>query len=763
MSDRHDRHTRPPRTSRLAGFYRKTVPARLRLLEEHGFLTPEDRDVLAGGRAALDAEAADRLIENVVGVLGLPLGIGLNLVVNGRDYLVPMAVEEPSIVAAVSSAAKTVRAAGGFTCVGSDPLLIGQVQVVGVPHALAMRETVLARRAEILDLANSLHPHMVARGGGARDVDVHVHPATSTSPEMFIVHVLVDTRDAMGANLVNSMCEGVAPLVERMTGGKVFLRILSNLADRAMVTATATIPVDLLASDGYSGEEVRDGIILANQFAEVDPYRAATHNKGILNGIDAVAVATGNDWRAIEASAHAYAGLHGRYRALTRWWRTEQGHLGGALELPLKVGTVGGQVQSNPTAQLALRILDVRSARELAEVMAAVGLAQNFAAIRALSTDGIQRGHMALHARSVAVAAGTPAACFEDVVARLIAEGDVKVRRAREILAELGPDVLGDVGGGAGDLVGVGHGKLILLGEHSVVYGRHALAAPVGFAMRAVVEEAEEGFQLIIPQWNVSETMELGAPPRNSLEKSLLLILERLGIGRRPLSIRVQAGVPRAMGMGGSAALAVAVTRAAASRFVPGLGDEEVNAIAYEAEQIAHGRASGIDNSVATYGRPLLFRRAPDPVISPVRIGARVPLVVGLSRREGLTAAMVARVAAGVEKAPQTYQRLFDEMDGLALQGRDALETGDLETLGHAMNLCQGFLNALQVSTHELEEMVEICRTHGALGAKLTGAGGGGAMIALAPGDRERIAEALRAAGYRAFLTELQPTEPTRA
>ncbi len=747
------------KTSRIPGFYKHSVQRRLRLLFEQGSLSREDYDALRKSRNVIDADEADALIENVIGVHGIPLGVGLNFLVNGKEYTVPMAVEEPSIVAAVSSAAKTMRAGGGIVCRSMDPMLIGQIQVVDVADTAAAREAVLESRDEILDLANSLHPNMVVRGGGARDIEINVHPATSTSPEMFIVHLIVDTRDAMGANLVNSMCEEAAGLIEDLTGGQVFLRILSNLADRAMVTAQTIIPVELLASDAYDGEEVRDGIILANQFAEVDAYRATTHNKGIMNGIDAVALATGNDWRAIEAGAHAYASLNGGYSSLTRWWRTDEGHLAGALELPLKVGTVGGQVQSNPSVGLAQRLLGAGTARELAEVMAAVGLAQNFSALRALSTDGIQRGHMSLHARSVAVAAGTPRAYFDRVVDRLITEGDVKVWRAREILEEVraeGPEPEVPAGGGRG----AGYGKIILLGEHAVLYGRHALAAPVDLAMRAVVAEGKKDIEILIPQWNVSERMVRGAPPRNSLEESLQLIVRELGLEEKALRIHLRSGVPRAMGLGGSAALAVSVIRALDDRFGLDLDDEVVNALAYRSEQHAHGRASGIDNSVATYGRPILFRRrdGETPEIRDVRVGRPTPVVVGLSRHEGLTAAMVARVARGREKTPKAYDRLFDEMDVLTLQGVEELESGDLEDLGRCMNVCHGLLNALQVSTHELEELIEIARHHGALGAKLTGAGGGGAVIALAPEDPERIVQAMRAARYRAFITHLGET-----
>jgi hydroxymethylglutaryl-CoA reductase len=747
------------RTSRIPGFYKQSVEERLQVLEDAGILSAEDRAILSNGAQVLDAEGADRLIENVIGVFGLPMGLGLNFLINDRDYVVPMVVEEPSIVAAVSSAAKTMRAGGGIRTRSTDSLLIGQIQVVGVEDAESAEHAVEGHRKRILALANSLHPNMVARGGGARGLEIRVHPGSAGAPEMFVVHLLVDTRDAMGANLVNSMCEEVAPLIEQLTGGKVFLRILSNLVDRSMVKAEVVVPVADLCNNGYSGEEVRDGIVLANSFAEADPYRAATHNKGIMNGIDAVAVATGNDWRAIEASVQAYASHRGRYSALTRWWETKEGDLAGTLEIPLKVGTVGGQVQSNPAVKITQRILGVGSARELAEVMCAVGLAQNFSALRALSTDGIQQGHMALHARSVAVAAGTPPDHFEDVVQRLIEDGTIKVWRAQEILAEVqGPAEAPRASkcpAAEGKDVGIGYGKVILLGEHAVVYGRHALAAPVDLAMRAWIEPRETDMQFIVPTWNVTENMQIGAPPRNSLQKSLQMITRELGIADRPLAIHMQAGVPRAMGLGGSAALAVAVIRALANHFRIEMTDEEVNRLAYKAEQNAHGKASGIDNSVATYGRPILFRRGEPPVIRYVEVGAPTTCVVGMSRREGLTAAMVSKVASAREANRATYERLFDEIDVLTLAAADDLATGNLEELGRSMNLCHGLLNALGVSTAQLEELVEIARENGALGAKLTGAGGGGAIVALAPEDPERIAKAMRAARYRAFVMQL--------
>jgi hydroxymethylglutaryl-CoA reductase, degradative len=305
--------------SRIPHFYRLPVADRLRLMRERGWLDEGDYRALVSGEHMLKLPGADKMIENVVGVMGLPVGLGLNFLINGQDYVVPLVVEEPSIVAALSAAAKLVRASGGFVTDAADPVLIGQVQVVDIPDVPRARAALEARKREVLDLADSLHPQMVARGGGARDLESHLHRLPD-GRDMLVLHLLVDTCDAMGANLVNTMCEGVAGLVESITGGKVFLRILSNLADRALVRARAVIPVEQLTGKGFRGEEVRDGIILANDFASVDPYRAATHNKGVMNGVDAVALATGNDWRAIEAAAHAYAARSGRYSSLTRWY-----------------------------------------------------------------------------------------------------------------------------------------------------------------------------------------------------------------------------------------------------------------------------------------------------------------------------------------------------------------------------------------------------------------------------------------------------------
>jgi len=383
-------------TSRVAGFYDWSLLERQAWLAGQVALDGEQLTALSEG--GLSLAGADRMIENVVGRYALPLGLALNFQVNGRDVLVPMVIEEASVVAGASFAAKLARAGGGFRAETTAPEMIGQIQVLDLPDLAAAEAAVLAARERILARADEIDPVIRRLGGGARDLLVRPFPETAAGP-MLVLHLIYDCRDAMGANAVNTTCEALAPLIAEITGGRVGLRILSNLADRRLARASCTIPADALAFDGFSGAQVVRGIVEAWAFAAADPYRAATHNKGIMNGIDAVAIATGQDWRAIEAGAHAYAARSGCYTSLSTWQQDEDGNLTGRLELPLAVGTVGGATRAHPTARLALQILGVQTAQELAEVMVAVGLAQNMAAIRALATEGIQKGHMALHSR----------------------------------------------------------------------------------------------------------------------------------------------------------------------------------------------------------------------------------------------------------------------------------------------------------------------------------------------------------------------------
>lgn len=423
-------------TSRISGFYKRTLAERAALVAQWANLTPQEQSTLLG-ISGLNAAQADNMIENAVGVYALPLGIATNFLINEKDYLIPMVVEEPSVLAAVSNAARLFREGGGFSTSSDEPVMIGQMQVLDVDDVYAAAGAVKAQRARLVQYINEeIGGSIVRRGGGARDIEVRPMPETAAGA-MLVVHLLYDARDAMGANAVNTAVEALAPEIELITGGRVNLRILSNLTDRRKARVEGNIPASALATDTLSGEQVVKAIVEAGVFAEVDPYRAATHNKGIMNGIDAVAIATGNDWRALEAGAHAYAARNGQYTSMSRWRQAEDGSLHGAMEMPLAVGIVGGATRVHPTAQVALKILGVETARELAEIMAAVGLAQNFAAIRALATEGIQHGHMRMHARQIAVAAGASGAMVAQVVEQMIAENQIRPERARAIVEAL--------------------------------------------------------------------------------------------------------------------------------------------------------------------------------------------------------------------------------------------------------------------------------------------------------------------------------------
>jgi hydroxymethylglutaryl-CoA reductase len=424
------------RSSRISGFYDLSPAERQRRVVDWAALSPEQSMLMEN---ALTLAQADKMIENVIGTYALPVGVATNFVVNGRDVLVPMVVEEPSVVAGASFAARLCRAAGGFRAETTEPLMIGQIQVLDLQDLRGAANAVLAQKDRLIALANRVDPVVVSLHGGARDVEVRVIEDSPVGP-MLVVHLVYDCRDAMGANMVNTACEALAPLVEELTGGRVNLRILSNLADRRLARASCVVPAEALATPEYPGSLVAERIVEAYALAAVDPYRAATHNKGIMNGIDAVVIATGNDWRAVEAGAHAYAARTGRYQSLSTWSLGSYGGgvaLVGSLEVPLAVGTVGGATRVHPAARLALQIIGARSARELAEVIASVGLAQNLAAIRALATEGIQRGHMALHARQIAIAVGAQGDEIVVLADAMVAERAIRADRAQELLVRL--------------------------------------------------------------------------------------------------------------------------------------------------------------------------------------------------------------------------------------------------------------------------------------------------------------------------------------
>ena len=416
------------KSSRIPGFYKLSVEERLKKVAELVNLTEEEIDLLRK-EGNLDLEIADRMIENVIGTMAYPFGIATNFLINEKDYLIPMVIEEPSVVAAASNAAKMTRSKGGIHTSSTGPIMIGQIQLVNVKDPYAQKMRILEEKEEILKIANEQDPVLIKFGGGAKDIEVRVID-TPKGP-MVITHLIVDVRDAMGANAINTMCEAVAPFIERITGGRVYLRIISNLADRRLVRARTIVD-----KEAVGGEEVVDGIVLAWAFAAADPYRAATHNKGILNGVVAVALATGQDHRAIEAGAHAYASRTGRYMPLTTWEKNEDGDLVGTLEMPMAVGIVGGATKVHPIAKIALKILGVKTATELAEIMGAVGLAQNLAALRALAAEGIQHGHMRLHARNLAMMAGATPEIVDKIVEIMVRERKIRYDRAVELVKQ---------------------------------------------------------------------------------------------------------------------------------------------------------------------------------------------------------------------------------------------------------------------------------------------------------------------------------------
>jgi hydroxymethylglutaryl-CoA reductase len=425
----------PIRSSRVPGFFKYSMVERTAMVAQWANLTPQEQSTFFG-LMGLSLNDADNMIENVIGVHALPLGIAVNFLINQKDYLIPMVIEEPSVVAALSNAAKLVREGGGFQAESTEPIMIGQIQifdpVAGVQDAA---RDIDDNKDWLIDGANKIESSIVKRGGGVIDLETRVFEDTPAGP-MLVVHVHMNVLDAMGANAINTVCERLGNHLEIATGGRVNLRILSNLSDKRRASATCIVPAAALDTETMQGSAVVDAIVEASIFAEVDPYRAATHNKGVMNGIDALAIATGNDWRAIEAGAHAFAAREGRYTSMTTWRKNTNGDLTGSIDLPMAVGIVGGATKSHPTARVSLKVLRLESARELSEVMVCVGLAQNLSALRALATEGIQRGHMSLHARQMVMAAGATPEMVNEIVNIMIAEGNIRQERANELVAQ---------------------------------------------------------------------------------------------------------------------------------------------------------------------------------------------------------------------------------------------------------------------------------------------------------------------------------------
>lgn len=749
------------RTSRIPGFYRLTVEQRLALLARSFNLTEEELAQLRDG-TALRVEHAVNMVENAVGVLGVPLGLGLNFLVNGREYLVPMAIEEASIIAAASKAALLIREGGGFHAEVGDPVMIGQVQVLDLADARAAADLLAARRDEVIAAANGGNPRMVARGGGVFGLECRVlegPPAAggSATRPMLVVHLLMDVREAMGANAVNSACEAAGPAIERLTGGRVNLRILSNLADRRLARARFRLPLSKLAAEGMDGVEAGQRMVEAAHLAWVDPYRAATHNKGIFNGVCAAALALGQDWRAIEAGGHAWAARDGQYRSLTSF-RVEEGCLTGEIELPLQVGWVGGAVNSHPGVRLLRRISGVRDARELAGLLAAVGLGQNFAACLALSTVGIQRGHMALHARSVALSVGAPPEMVEAIAETMLRRGRVTVTEAETIFRERHAGPLAGPAAAAApaapDVIErTARGKVILFGEHATVYGHPGITATIDRGLRVIVRHDPDGPRFLAPDFK-----QPFPPPKSDQDIRIFsraadVALEMYGLQHEPIAIRIESDLVPGMGLGSSAAFSVALCsalrryrdredgREAAGRIRGRRGwDAELFHEVQRLEGIFHGTPSGMDAATVLSEGVVWFRKGPPREMLPMRLPVAAAGLVCLVEPGARTIEMVRRVLARRAEEPTRVEAIVREIGNLTVDAGIALGTGNLAEAGALMFRNHELLAELGVSSPGLDRAVDLLRSKGVLGAKLTGSGGGGAVIALVEPDRVHAA-----------------------
>ncbi|MBN2082733.1 hydroxymethylglutaryl-CoA reductase, degradative [bacterium] len=733
------------RSSRIPRFYRLPVERRLAYLQRAFNLTNDELAQLRQG-SALRIDHAVNMVENAVGIFGLPLGLGLNFLVNDREYIVPMAIEEASIIAAVSKSALAIREGGGFTTEVDPPVMIGQVQVLELADPAKAAERIAVHKQRIIDQANLPNQRMVSRGGGVFDVETRIIEGGAGVGAMLIVHLLMDVREAMGANAVNSSCEAAGPLIAELTGGRVNLRILSNLADKRLARARFRLAVEQLATAGLSGEQVAQRMVEAARFAWADPYRATTHNKGIMNGIGAAAVALGQDWRAIEAGGHAYAARDGQYRSLTAF-RFEDGCLVGEIELPMQAGWCGGAVNSHPGVRLLRKVSGVENAQELAGLLAAVGLAQNYGACLALSTVGIQRGHMALHARSVALSVGVPSRDVEYVAEEMLKRGEVKTSAAEEIFAQLRHRRSELPAGAEEPVTARVPGKVVLFGEHAVVYGQPGITSSIDLGLTVKVSPDPDGPRFVLPRFKSVFDEEDDDLDFKRFGHAVDAALELYGLSREPLAIEVDSEIVPGLGLGSSAAISAALCLAlrkyrglpAERAWDPALF-EDVQVL----ERIFHGTPSGIDAATVLSGGVLWFRAGPPREILPIRMPQPAAGLVVVVEPGARTIELVRQVRQSFELNEQRTKELLDEIGAVTVQAGAALGCGDLATVGELMYQNHDLLARLGVSTDGLDNAVELLREHGALGAKLSGAGGGGAVVALVKAEeRHKLVEAL--------------------
>ncbi len=720
-------------SSRIPGFYRLSVEQRLAFLARRFDLTDKQVTQLRDG-TALHVEHAVNMVENAIGVLGMPLGLGLNFIVDGVEYLVPMAIEEASIIAAASKSALIIRKGGGFHTKVDDPVMIGQIQILDLKEIYTAEHKILKCKQEIIDQANLANHRMVARGGGVFDLETRILQDGKVG-KMLVVHLLMDVREAMGANAVNYACEAAGPALENITGGRVNLRILSNYATHRLACSRFSLPFNLLATEELSGEEVAHRLVEAGTLAAIDPYRAATHNKGIFNGICAAAIALGQDWRAIEAGGHAYAARDGQYRCLTNY-SIEGKNLIGSIELPMQVGWVGGAVNSHPGVRLLRQISGIKNSRELAGLLASVGLGQNLAACLALSTVGIQKGHMALHARSVALSIGIPSEDVETVAQEMIRRGEVKVAVAEEIFRDMQERAKPELELDGMPIKVSSPGKVVLFGEHATVYNYPGITAAIDVNLSIHITKDPDGPRFLNPHFRQPFGVPKSDRDLRLFSRAVDIALSRFNLQNEPLAIRIESDLVPGMGLGSSAAFSAALCMALRKYTHQEIPDHWDNALFEEVQQlesIFHGHPSGMDAATVLSEGVLWFRKGPPREILPIRLPAPMTGIACLVEPGARTIDLVRRVRLSRDLNPKRVGSILEEIGNLTVDAGIALGTGDSHEVGRLMLRNHELLARLGVSTPALDRAIERLINLDVLGAKLTGSGGGGAVIALVP------------------------------
>ncbi len=725
------KESRQTKSSRIPGFYRVSIEQRLGYLQKYFSLSDHEIDKLREG-TSLRTYHAVNMIENAVGIFGVPLGIATNFQINKKDYLVPMAIEEPSVVAAASKAALLVRESGGFEASADDPLMIGQIQILNVADLKMAARRIIEAKQRILDIGNNSIINMRLRGGGLIDFEIRDFPSREGDSHMLVVHMHINVCEAMGANTVNTVCEATAPLIEELSGGEVNMCIVSNLADKRLARAKFSIPVEKLKSNGTPGEVVARRLVESGYMAEIDPYRATTHNKGLFNGISAVALALGQDWRAIDAGGHAYAARSGQYRSLTKFEIIDDKFVG-SIELPLQVGWVGGTTSCHPGVSLLRKITDIRDGREFAGLLASTGLAQNFAACLALCTDGIQKGHMSLHARSVAASIGVPTAEIEAIAREMVNLKSINVETAEKLYHSSNRKLIIRKKAGTALTEAYAPGKAILFGEHAIVHGYPGIAFPLDIGLKVTIRHDPSGPRFLHPKFNNNFYMSSEPKDFRQFSQAAQVAFEKFGLAKEPIEIMVKSDLVPGVGLGSSAAFSVALTRAFLKyKYGEDYPTDELGTIAHEIEKVFHGNPSGIDDTTVVRNKILWFRKTAPLEITEVNPGAPMHGLICIVEPGSVTSHMVQMIQAKREENPNEVEAIFEQIGNITDEAKVALESGDIAKVGHLMNQNHSHLNKLDLSTPGLNEAVKFMTDNNALGAKMTGAGGGGAILALA-------------------------------